>query len=151
MPTRAAKVAAIQAKAAAAAARKRKVAQMELDGANYIKQFDKTAAAIMARRERDEETKNMIIRGDPSWRKGKKGQAIAGSEDGLYPDDAIVKDDCVGEARDKVQAWLQTKPEFSGFVPYVPNGKLVWRKMAGHDVCAFEALLCASLFDEGAL
>ena len=79
-----------QAKVAAAAARKRKAEQLELDRSNYIKQFDKTAAALAARRKRDEATKNMIIRGDPSWRKGKKGQAIAGSEDGLYPKDAIV-------------------------------------------------------------
>ena len=92
--------------------------------------------------------KNKIIQGDSGWRK--EGKAISGSEDHLYPEDAIEKNDCVEKARAKLAAWLATKPSFTGFVPYVPNGKLVWKKMAGKDVCAFEALLCVSLFDEGA-
>ena len=104
MTTRAAKV--VQAKAAAVEARKRKALQLEQGRLDWINQWDNTAAAIRARLAQDEATKNMIIRGDSSWRKGKKGQAIAGSEDGLYPPDAIVKSDCVGKAREKVEAWL---------------------------------------------
>ena len=137
-----------QAKAAAAETRKRKAAQME-DGLDaFIRNFDATTKAINERHERDVETRNKVIQGDASWR---KGQAIRGSEEGLYPAYAIEPDDCVGKARKKLAAWLDTKPSITGFVPYVPNGKLVWVKMAGKDVCAFEALLCASLFDEGAL
>ena len=137
-----------QAKAAAAAEmRKRKVQQMEDGLDQFIRNFDATDKAIKDRHERDIETRNKVIQGDASWR---KGQAIAGSEEGWYPADAIEHDDCVEKARKKLAAWLGTKPSIKGFVPYVPNGKLVWTKMAGRDVCAFEALLCASLFDEGA-
>ena len=119
------------------------------DGLNqFIKNFDATDKAIKERHERDIETRNKVIQGDASWR---QGQAIVGSEEGWYPTDAIEPDDCVGKARAKLDAWLRTRPSIGGFVPYVPNGKLVWKKMAGKDVCAFEALLCASLFDEGAL
>ena len=137
-----------QAKDAAAETRKRKVQQMEDGLSQFIKNFDATKKAIDERHERDKETRNKVIQGDASWR---KGQAIGGSEEGWYPADAIEPDDCVGKARKKLAAWLDTKPSITGFVPYVPNGKLVWVKMAGKDVCAFEALLCASLFDEGAL
>ena len=136
-----------QAKAAAAAARKRKAADMESELDQFIRNFDATDKAIKERHERDKETRNKVIQGDASWR---KGQAIRGSEEGEYPEDAIEHDDCVEKARKKLAAWLGTKPSINGFVPYVPNGKLVWTKMAGRDVCAFEALLCASLFDEGA-
>ena len=146
MSTRAAKEA--QAKEAALAARKRKAAEMEEDLDQFIRNFDATNKAINERHERDQDTRNKVIQGDASWR---KGQAICGSEEGLYPAYAIEPDDCVGKARKKLAAWLDTKPSITGFVPYVPNGKLVWVKMAGKDVCAFEALLCASLFDEGAL
>ena len=125
MTTRAAKV--VQAKAAAVAARKRKARQLEQGRLEMWNQYDRTTEAIAKRRQHDEATKNMIIRGDTSWRKG-KGKAIAGSEGGLYPNDAIVEDDCAGKAREKVEAWLQTEPEIGGFVPYVPNGKRVWRQ-----------------------
>ena len=147
MSTRAAKIA--QAKAAAVAARKRKADQMNKERIEFVKRFDATVQAWEARHARDDATKKKVFQGDNSWRK--KGKAISGSEDHLYPEDAIEKNDCVEKARAKLAAWLATKPSFTGFVPYVPNGKLVWKKMAGNDVCAFEALLCASLFDEGAL
>ena len=137
-----------QAKDAAAETRKRKVQQMEGGLDQFIKNFDATDKAINERHERDQDTRNKVIQGDASWR---KGQAIGGSEEGWYPAYAIEPDDCVGKARKKLAAWLGTKPSIKGFVPYVPNGKLVWVKMAGNDLCAFEALLCASLFDEGAL
>ena len=136
------------AKVAAAAARKRKATQMQEDLDQFLKDFDDTDKAIKARHQHDDDTSTKIIQGDDSWR---KGQAISGSEEGWYPADAIEPDDCVGKARKKLAAWLDTKPSITGFVPYVPNGKLVWVRMAGKDVCAFEALLCASLFDEGAL
>ena len=110
-----------QAKAAAAETRKRKAAQME-DGLDaFIRNFDATTKAINERHERDVETRNKVIQGDASWR---KGQAICGSEEGLYPAYAIEPDDCVGKARKKLAAWLGTKPSIKGFVPYVPNGKL---------------------------
>ena len=147
MSTRAATIA--QAKAAAVAARKRKADQMDEECRAFLKRFDATQKAIDDRNAHDLATRKKIIQGDNGWRKG--GKAISGSEEGLYPEDAIEKDDCVEKARAKLAAWLATKPSFTGFVPYVPNGKLVWKKMAGNDVCAFEALLCASLFDEGAL
>ena len=97
MTTRAAK--AVQAKAAAVAARKRKVEQLEQGRLEMWNQHDRTTEAIAKRRQHDEATKNMIIRGDASWRKG-KGKAIAGSEDGLYANDAIVEDDCVLRSRE---------------------------------------------------
>jgi len=147
MATRARKVA--QAKAAAAGARKRKADALEYERIEFMKRFDATVKAVGARHERDTATKNKIIQGDSGWRK--EGKAISGSEDDLYPEDQVETNDCVIKARKKLCDWLGTKPTIGGFVPYVPNGKLVWKTMAGKGVCAFEALLCASLFDEGAL
>ena len=125
MSTRAAKIA--QAKAAAVAARKRKADQLNKERLEFMARFDATIKAIDNRHARDDATKKKVIQGDNSWRK--KGKAISGSEEGLYPEDAIEKDDCVEKARAKLAAWLATKPSFTGFVPYVPNGKLVWKKM----------------------
>ena len=71
-----------QAKAAAAETRKRKAAQMEDGLDQFIRNFDATTKAINERHERDVETRNKVIQGDASWR---KGQAICGSEEGLYP------------------------------------------------------------------
>ena len=80
MTTRAAKV--IQAEAAAAGARKRKAAALEYQRLEFMKRFDATKKALLERHAHDKETRDKIIQGDTGWRKG--GQAISGSEEGLY-------------------------------------------------------------------